>query len=220
MFFISLFHISSPAIFRCLQLRCRILKSFRVFFQKNISNLSSGAVSAPPSPAGKPSQISSQSYRQMAPGGGVGSGSMAKLSNSTTISDILGAKIMKVHSRLLGYFSGKPGVFMRPRGAVKLVEHSGPAGRDDSSQPPAWTLSDPAWGQRSEGGHMGMKAALVPKPSSRTTEEFSQTLTEASCDRTNRSHEDAIKSSHLFMFITHDLRFRHHSQIKTINKSL
>lgn len=81
-----------------------------------------------PSPAGKPSQISNQSYRQMAPGGGVVSGSMSKLSNSTTISDILGAKIMKVHSRLLGYFSGKPGVLMTPRGAVKLVEHSGPAG--------------------------------------------------------------------------------------------
>lgn len=81
------------------------------------------------SPAGKPSQISSQSYRHRAPGGGVVSGSMSKLSNSTTISDILGAKIMKVQSRLLGYFSGKPGVLMTPRGAVKFLEHSGPARR-------------------------------------------------------------------------------------------
>lgn len=84
------------------------------------------------SPAGKPSQISSQSYRQTAPGGGDVSGSMLKLSNSTTISDILGAKIMKVQSRLLGYFSGKPGVSMVPLGAVKFLEHSGPARTEDS----------------------------------------------------------------------------------------
>lgn len=56
------------------------------------------------------------------------SGSMSKLSNSTTISYILGAKIMKVQSRLLGYFSGKPGVLTTPLGAVKFREHSGPAG--------------------------------------------------------------------------------------------
>lgn len=55
------------------------------------------------------------------------SGSISKLSNSKTISDILGAKIMKVQSRLLGYFSGKPGVLMTPLGAVKFLEHSGPA---------------------------------------------------------------------------------------------
>lgn len=57
------------------------------------------------------------------------SGSMSKLSNSTTISDILGAKIMKVQSRLLGYLSGNPGVFITPRGAVKFLEHSGPEQR-------------------------------------------------------------------------------------------
>lgn len=62
------------------------------------------------------------------------SGSISKLSNSTTISDIWGAKIMKVHSRLLGYFSGKPGVLMTPLGAVKFLEHSGPARREDSGQ--------------------------------------------------------------------------------------
>lgn len=86
------------------------------------------------SPAGKPSQISSQSYRQRAPGGGVVSGSMSKLSNSTTISVILGAKIIKVHSRLLGYFSGKPGVLMTPLGAVKFLEHSGPARWEDTDE--------------------------------------------------------------------------------------
>lgn len=62
------------------------------------------------------------------------SGSMSKLSNSTTISDILGAKIMKVQSRLLGYFSGKPGVLMTPLGAVKFLEHSGPARRKDTDE--------------------------------------------------------------------------------------
>lgn len=62
------------------------------------------------------------------------SGSMSKLSNSTTISDILGAKIMKVQSRLLGYFSGKPGVFITPLGAVKFLEHSGPVGTDGSDE--------------------------------------------------------------------------------------
>lgn len=87
-----------------------------------------------PSPAGKPSQISNQSNRQRAPGGDVVSGSMSKLSNSTTISDILGAKIIKVQSRLLGYFSGKPGVLMTPRGAVKFLEHSGPAQRNTSNE--------------------------------------------------------------------------------------
>lgn len=45
------------------------------------------------------------------------------------ISDILGAKIMKVQSRLLGYFSGKPGDFMTPLLEVKFLEHSGPAGQ-------------------------------------------------------------------------------------------
>lgn len=45
------------------------------------------------------------------------------------ISDILGAKIIKVQSRLLGYFSGKPGDFMTPLLEVKFLEHSGPAGR-------------------------------------------------------------------------------------------
>lgn len=78
------------------------------------------------SPAGSPSQISSQSYRHRAPGGGVVSGSRLKLLKSITISVILGAMIMKVHSRLLGYFSGKPGVWMTPVGAEKFLEHSGP----------------------------------------------------------------------------------------------
>lgn len=36
---------------------------------------------------------------------------------------------MKVQSRLLGYFSGKPGDFMTPLLEVKFLEHSGPAGR-------------------------------------------------------------------------------------------
>lgn len=101
-----------------------------------------------PSPAGKPSQISSQSYRQRAPGGGVVSGSISKLSNSTTISDILGAKIMKVQSRLLGYFSGKPGVLMTPLGAVKFLEHSGPARREDGGQ---LLNSQDVFGQRDGG---------------------------------------------------------------------
>ena len=75
------------------------------------------------------------------------SGSMVKLSNSTTISDILGAKIMKVQSRLLGYFSGKPGVLMTPAGVVKFLEHSGPARTDDRTHeflkcPAAFLQSD------------------------------------------------------------------------------
>lgn len=78
-------------------------------------------------PPGKPSQISSLSYRQKTPAGGVGSGSISKLSNSKMISDILGAKIMNVQSRLLGYFSGKPGDLMTPLLEVKFLEHSGPA---------------------------------------------------------------------------------------------
>lgn len=45
------------------------------------------------------------------------------------ISDIFGAKIMKVQSRLLGYFSGNPGDLMMPLLEVKFLEHSGPAGR-------------------------------------------------------------------------------------------
>lgn len=78
-------------------------------------------------PPGKPSQISSLSYRQKTPAGGVGSGSSSKLSNSKMISDILGAKIMNVQSRLLGYFSGKPGDLMTPLLEVKFLEHAGPA---------------------------------------------------------------------------------------------
>lgn len=45
------------------------------------------------------------------------------------ISDILGAKIINVQSRLLGYFSGNPGDFMTPLLEVKFLEHSGPAAR-------------------------------------------------------------------------------------------
>lgn len=86
--------------------------------------------STPYLPPGKPSQISSLSYRQKTPAGGVGSGSNSKLSNSRMISDILGAKIMKVQSRLLGYFSGKPGDLMTPLLEVKFLEHSGPAGEE------------------------------------------------------------------------------------------
>lgn len=81
------------------------------------------------SPPGKPSQISSLSYRQKTPVGGVVSGSSSKLSNSRMISDILGEKIMKVQSRLLGYFSGKPGDFITPLLDVKFLEHSGPERR-------------------------------------------------------------------------------------------
>jgi len=33
---------------------------------------------------------------------------------------------MKEQSRLLGYFSGKPGDFMTPLLEVKFLEHSGP----------------------------------------------------------------------------------------------
>lgn len=36
---------------------------------------------------------------------------------------------MKVQSRLLGYFSGKPGDLMTPLLEVKFLEHSGPVGR-------------------------------------------------------------------------------------------
>lgn len=85
---------------------------------------------------------------------------MSKLSNSTTISDILGAKIMKVHSRLLGYFSGKPGVLMTPCGAVKLVEHSGPAGRDDSGETGVWTVS----GLSGVRGHKEVRGHMVLLP--------------------------------------------------------
>lgn len=63
------------------------------------------------------------------------SGSISKLSNSTTISDILGAKIMKVQSRLLGYLSGKPGVLTTPQGSVKFLEHSGPAAAGGTGDP-------------------------------------------------------------------------------------
>ncbi|TNN72416.1 hypothetical protein EYF80_017342 [Liparis tanakae] len=75
------------------------------------------------SPQGKLKEITE---RQNTPVGGVGSGSSSKLSNSKMISDILGAKIMKEQSRLLGYFSGKPGDFMTPLLEVKFLEHSGP----------------------------------------------------------------------------------------------
>lgn len=54
------------------------------------------------------------------------SGSSSKLSNSRIISDIFGAKIINVQSRLLGYFSGKPGDLMYPLLEVKFLEHSGP----------------------------------------------------------------------------------------------
>lgn len=62
------------------------------------------------------------------------SGSSSKLSNSKMISDIFGAKIIKVQSKLLGYFSGKPGDFMTPLLEVKFLEHSGPEGRIKKSQ--------------------------------------------------------------------------------------
>lgn len=57
------------------------------------------------------------------------SGSSSKLSNSKMISDIFGAKIINVQSKLLGYFSGNPGDFMTPLLEVKFLEHSGPARR-------------------------------------------------------------------------------------------
>lgn len=77
-------------------------------------------------PPGKPSQISRRSYRQKTPAVGCVSGSSSKLSNSRIISDIFGAKIINVQSRLLGYFSGKPGDLMNPLLEVKFLEHSGP----------------------------------------------------------------------------------------------
>lgn len=54
------------------------------------------------------------------------SGSSSKLSKSRIISDIFGAKIINVQSRLLGYFSGKPGDLINPVLEVKFLEHSGP----------------------------------------------------------------------------------------------
>lgn len=77
-------------------------------------------------PPGKPSQISRRSYRQKTPAVGCVSGSSSKLSKSKIISDIFGAKIINVQSRLLGYFSGKPGDLISPLLEVKFLEHSGP----------------------------------------------------------------------------------------------
>lgn len=87
------------------------------------------------------------------------SGSMSKLSNSTTISDILGAKIMKVQSRLLGYLSGKPGVLMTPLGAVKFLEHSGPARRETARDADEFLKCRDVFGQ-SDGFSLGPRCEL------------------------------------------------------------
>lgn len=100
------------------------------FTTKQLANLlvyhkkmTSIKVHAPP---GSPSHTSSQSYLQSPSLPGRGSFSRSKVRKVRVTSMLGGTMIMKEHSRLWGYLSGKPGDSMRPEGLVKLREQSEP----------------------------------------------------------------------------------------------
>lgn len=78
------------------------------------------------SPPGSPSHTSSQSYLQSPSPPGRGSFSRSNVRKVRVISMLVGTTMMKEHSRLWGYLSGKPGDSMKPEGLVKLREQSEP----------------------------------------------------------------------------------------------
>lgn len=78
------------------------------------------------SPPGSPSHTSSQSYLQSPSPPGRGSFSRSKVRKVMVTSMLGGTMMMKEHSRLWGYLSGKPGDSTRPVGLVKLREQSEP----------------------------------------------------------------------------------------------
>lgn len=77
-------------------------------------------------PPGRPSHTSIQSYLQSPSPPGRGSFSRSKVRKVRVTSMLGGTIMMKKHSRLCGYLSGKPGDSMRPVGLVKLREQSEP----------------------------------------------------------------------------------------------
>lgn len=80
------------------------------------------------SPPGSPSHTSSQSYLQSPSPPGRGSFSKSKVRKVRVTSMLGGTMMIKEHSRLWGYLSGKPGDSMRPEGLVKFREQSEPEG--------------------------------------------------------------------------------------------
>lgn len=80
------------------------------------------------SPPGSPSHTSSQSYLQSPSPPGRGSFSRSKVRKVRVTSMLGGTTMIKEHSRLWGYLSGKPGDSMRPEGLVKFREQSEPEG--------------------------------------------------------------------------------------------
>lgn len=82
------------------------------------------------SPCGRPSHTSSQSYLHSPSEPCKGSFSRSKVRKVRVTSMWGGTMMMKVHSRLWGYLSGKPGDSITPDGLVKFLEQSEPGGRE------------------------------------------------------------------------------------------
>lgn len=82
------------------------------------------------SPCGRPSHTSSQSYLHSPSEPCKGSFSRSKVRKVRVTSMWGGTMMMKVHSRLWGYLSGKPGDSITPDGLVKFREQSEPGGRE------------------------------------------------------------------------------------------
>lgn len=82
------------------------------------------------SPCGRPSHTSSQSYLHSPSEPCKGSFSRSNVRKVRVTSMWGGTMMMKVHSRLWGYLSGKPGDSITPDGLVKFLEQSEPGGRE------------------------------------------------------------------------------------------
>lgn len=83
------------------------------------------------SPCGRPSHTSSQSYLHSPSEPCKGSFSRSNVRKVRVTSMWGGTMMMKVHSRLWGYLSGKPGDSITPDGLVKFLEQSEPGGREN-----------------------------------------------------------------------------------------
>ncbi len=94
------------------------------------SKLNSPGLQHLDSPCGRPSHTSSQSYLHSPSEPCKGSFSRSKVRKVRVTSMWGGTMMMKVHSRLWGYLSGKPGDSITPDGVVKFLEQSEPGGRE------------------------------------------------------------------------------------------